>query len=160
MRFLASILLVIKLLISLSSNKSNTMKKKLNSKLPAFTLTELMVVLVIIGILILIALPIFDNLFGEAYAIEAQNQLKYLQSREQSFFQKNFRYSTDTDELGFTAPKTIDEKGDARYQYQIIQADKGGFRATATAIADFDNDGVFNVWEIDNEGIIRETTKD
>lgn len=136
------------------------MKRKLISKLPAFTLTELMVVLVIIGILILVSLPIFDNLFGEAYAIEAQNQLKYLQSREQSFFQKNFHYSSDSDEIGYTAPKTIDEKGDARYHYQIVNADKNGYRATATAIADFDNDGVFNVWEVDQEGSIREVTKD
>jgi type IV pilus assembly protein PilE len=136
------------------------MKRKFISKLPAFTLTELMVVLVIIGILILVALPIFDNLFGEAYAIEAQNQLKYLQSREQSFYQKNFHYSSDVDEIGYTSPKTIDEKGDARYRYQIVNADKSGFRATATAIADFDNDGVFNVWEIDQDGSIREVTKD
>jgi type IV pilus assembly protein PilE len=119
-----------------------------------------MVVLVIIGILILIALPIFDNLFGEAYAIEAQNQLKYLQSREQSFYQKNFRYSSDLNQIGYTAPKTIDEKGDARYRYQIANSDKSGFRATATAVADFDNDGIFNVWEIDQDGAIREVTKD
>lgn len=136
------------------------MKSQFKTKIPAFTLTELMVVLVIIGILILIALPIFDKLFGEAYAIEAQNQLKFLQSREQSYFQKHFSYSSDLEEIGYIVPKTIDEKGDARYRYQITQSDKAGFRATATAIADFDNDGVFNVWEIDQDGVMREVTKD
>ena len=136
------------------------MMKFFRTKLPAFTLTELMVVLVIIGILILIALPIFDNLFGDAYSIEAQNQLKYLQSREQSFYQKNFRYSNDFSELGFTPPKTLDEKGDARFKYQVMQAGKNNFVAHATAIADFDNDGVFNVWEIDQDGKLKEITKD
>ena len=66
--------------------------RKLNTiHLQAFTLTELMVVLVIIGILMLVALPVFDDLFGDAYSVEAQNQLKYLQSRQQTFYQKNFR---------------------------------------------------------------------
>lgn len=136
------------------------MKKILKSRIPAFTLTELMVVLVIIGILILIALPIFDNLFGEAYSIEAQNQLKFLHSRQQSYYQRHFNYSSDFNEIGYTSPKTLDEKGDSRYRYQIVQADKGGFRATATAIADFDNDGILNVWEIDQDGSLKEVTKD
>lgn len=129
-------------------------------KMAAFTLTELMVVLVIIGILMLIALPIFDDLFADTYSIEAQNQLKYLQSRQQTFYQKNFRYTADFIELGFTAPKTLQESGDARYQYEVVQAGNTGFVAKATAIADFDNDGDINVWEINQDGQLREITPD
>ena len=126
----------------------------------AFTLTELMVVLVIIGILMLVALPVFDDLFGDAYSVEAQNQLKYLQSRQQTFYQKNFRYTEDLQELGFTQPKTLHESGDARYNYQITEASTGGFIAQATAIADFDNDGIVNIWEIDHQGNLREVIPD
>jgi type IV pilus assembly protein PilE len=136
------------------------MNRIFKKRFPAFTLTELMVVLVIIGVLILIALPIFDNLFGDAYSIEAQNQLKYLHSRQQSFYQKNFRYSSDFNEIGFTQPKTVDEKGDSRFRYEVSQAGKTNFIAKATAVADFDNDGVLNVWEIDQDGALRELTKD
>ncbi|MEL6863599.1 MAG: type II secretion system protein [Bacteroidota bacterium] len=135
--------------------------RKLNStRLKAFTLTELMVVLVIIGILMLVALPVFDDLFGDAYSVEAQNQLKYLQSRQQTFYQKNFRYSDNLIEIGFTPPKTLHENGDARYIYEVKQASKSGFLATATAIADFDNDGNVNVWEIDQAGELREIIPD
>lgn len=136
------------------------MKKFRNQKLKAFTLTELMVVLVIIGILMLIALPIFDDLFGDAYSIEAQNQLKYIQSRQQTFYQKSFHYSDDIKEIGFTPPKTLDEEGDARYAYEIVSAGKENFLARATAIADFDKDGEVNVWEIDQDGKLTEVTPD
>ena len=131
-----------------------------NATLKAFTLTELMVVLVIIGVLMLIALPVFDDLFGDAYAIEAQNQLKYLQSRQQTFYQKHFKYAADLNEIGYTAPKTLKENGDARYYYTIDQASENGFIARATAIADFDNDGTINIWEINQEGTLTEVTPD
>ena len=136
------------------------MKRTSASTLRAFTLTELMVVLVIIGILMLIALPIFDDLFGDAYSIEAQNQLKYIQSRQQTYYQKNFRYSGDFQEIGFTPPKTLDEEGESRYTYDVVQADKGNFLARATAIADFDKDGNLNIWEINQDGKLTEVTPD
>ena len=134
------------------------MKKK--SRLPAFTLTELMVVLVIIGILIMIALPVFDGLFSEAYSVEAQNQLKYLQSRQQNYYQKHFNYSSSFQEIGFTPPVTLNNNGDSRYNYEIVQAGRSGFIGRATAIADFDNDGNINVWEINEKGEIKEITPD
>lgn len=136
------------------------MRKLQTIRLKAFTLTELMVVLVIIGVLMLIALPVFDDLFGDAYSIEAQNQLKYLHSRQQTFYQKHFRYSDQLAEIGYTAPKTLKENGDARYFYEITQAGESAFRARATAIADFDNDGQVNIWEIDSEGVLREVVPD
>ncbi len=136
------------------------MKKNTFKRMAAFTLTELMVVLVIIGILMLIALPIFDDLFADTYSIEAQNQLKYLQSRQQTFYQKNFRYSDNFNEIGFTAPKTLQESGEARYIYEVPQAGNSGFIARATAIADFDNDGNVNVWEINQDGQLREIIPD
>lgn len=136
------------------------MRKLKERKLKAFTLTELMVVLVIIGILMLIALPVFDDLFGDAYSIEAQNQLKYLQTREQTFYQKHFRYSDQLAEIGYTAPKTLKENGDARYYYEVAQASENSFIARATAIADFDNDGNINVWEINQDGELKEIVPD
>ena len=122
------------------------------SKLKAFTLTELMVVLVIIGVLMLVALPVFDGLFGDAYSIEAQNQLRYIQSRQQTYYQKNFQFTEDFQALGFTPPKSIFEEGESRYSYEIIKADRGSFLAKATAVADFDNDGQINIWQINEDG--------
>ena len=113
---------------------------------------EVMVVLGIIGILLLIAVPKFDSLFGEAYALEAQNQLTYLQSLQKNYHRRYFAYAEDAGRIGFEAPVTLDEHGSARYTYEIVQANKDDFLARATAIADFDGDGDVNVWEIRHDG--------
>ena len=136
------------------------MKKIHLAKLKAFTLAEIMTVLLIIGFLMVLAIPIFDDLFSETYSIEAKNQLKYLEARQQNFYQKKFRYSDSLKEIGFTAPQTLDEEGEARYNYEIVSAGKDGFIAQAVAIADFDQDGNVNVWQIDSKGKLMEVTPD
>ena len=42
----------------------------------------------------------------------------------------------------------------------MIKADTKGFKIKATAVTDFDGDGDFNVWEIDQENKLVEVTKD
>ena len=95
-------------------------------RLPAFSLPELLVVLVIIGILVLIALP---NLMP-------------------------------VEELGFEQQPLVTDGGHANDRIEIIEASEKGFRATATAVVDFDGDGEYNVWEIDQDKNLRETVKD
>jgi type IV pilus assembly protein PilE len=41
-----------------------------------------------------------------------------------------------------------------------VEATDRGFKAQAIAVVDFDKDGVFNVWEIDQDKNLRETVKD
>lgn len=69
--------------------------------LRAFSLTELLVVLVIIGILVLVAMPNLMPLVSRAKATEAQQQLTFLHSLEKSYFYTYSRYSSDSEELGF-----------------------------------------------------------
>lgn len=52
------------------------------------------------------------------------------------------------------------EGGNANYRIEIVRPDERGFRATATAVVDFDGDGVYNVWEIDQDKELKEITKD
>ena len=63
--------------------------------LRAFSLTELLVVLVIIGILVLVAMPNLMPLISGAKATEAQQQLTFLHSLEKSYFYTYSRYSAD-----------------------------------------------------------------
>lgn len=63
--------------------------------LMAFLLTELLVVLVIIGILVLVAMPNLMPLISRAKATEAQQQLTFLHSLEKSYFYTYSRYSAD-----------------------------------------------------------------
>jgi type IV pilus assembly protein PilE len=129
-------------------------------QLKAFTLTEIMVVLVIIGVLTLIALPNMAGLFGRAYAVEAKTQLKYIANLQESYQQVNFKYALDFPAIGFEAPKTVLQEGDAKYTYEITNASPAGFIAKATAVADFDGDGVFNVWQVNQDGKIEQIVAD
>lgn len=63
--------------------------------LRAFSLTELLVVLVIIGILVLVAMPNLMPLVSRAKATKAQQQLTFLHSLEKSYFYTYSRYSAD-----------------------------------------------------------------
>ena len=128
--------------------------------LDAFSLPELLVVLVIIGILVLIALPNLMPLISRAKAAEAQQQLTFLHSLQRSNFYTYSRYSSSLEELGFEQQKLVSDGGHANYLIEIVEASEHGFRATATAVVDFDGDGIYNVWEIDQDKELKETVKD
>ncbi len=137
-----------KLTIKTILGNNNSNPKHLN----AFTLTEVMVVLVIIGILVLIALPTYTGFIGSAHATEAKIQLRNLSTAQKMYHQEYFEYTDNLGATNFQAPKTIAEGGTSKYRYEIINASTAGFLARATAIQDFDNDGQFNVWEVTENG--------
>lgn len=132
----------------------------MRKQLRAFSLPELLVVLVIIGILVLIALPNLMPLISRAKATEAQQQLTYLHTLQKSNFYTYSRYSESLEELGFEQSKLVTDGGQANYYIEIIEASEYSFRARATAVVDFDGDGVYNVWEINQNKELKETVKD
>ncbi len=136
------------------------MKRFSSRRLRAFSLPEMLVVLVIIGILVLIALPNLMPLIAKAKASEAQQQLVFLHTLQKNHFYTYSRYSSSLEELGFEQQKLTTEGGNANYLIEIPETSEKGFKATATAVVDFDGDGVYNVWEIDQEKHLRETVKD
>lgn len=131
-------------------------------KLKAYTLTEVLVVLVIIGILILLALPNLLPLITKAKSTEAKMQLQHVQTLQQNHFYEKSKYSTNLEEIGFIQEKlsTDGNDGKANYRIDVVKADQNSFVARATAVVDFDGDGTFNVWEIDQEKNLREVTAD
>ena len=134
--------------------------KGFTKKVNALSLNEVLVVLIIIGILVLLALPRLMPLISRAKATEAKLQLNHVYTLEKSHFYMHSKYSNDFDQLGFEQEKLTSEDGNANYLIEVVEADQAGFRATATAIVDFDGDGIFNVWEIDQEKKLLEITKD
>jgi type IV pilus assembly protein PilE len=129
-------------------------------KITAFTLTEMLIVLVIIGILILIALPNLMPLISKAKSTEAQLQLGHVYTLEKSYFYMHSKYSTDLKEVSFEQEKLSTDNGGANYKIQVAEADNNSFKATATSVVDFDGDGVFNVWEINQDKQLKEVTPD
>jgi type IV pilus assembly protein PilE len=134
----------------------------LSRTLRAYTLTEILVVLCIIGILVLLALPNLLPLITKAKATEAKLQLAHVQELEKNYFYEHSRYSKDLSEIGFVQePLTTDGKdGRANYRIEITDAGITTFTATATAVVDFNANGVFNVWQINQDKTLIEITKD
>ena len=131
-------------------------------RLKSYTLTEILVVLVIIGILILLALPNLLPLITKAKSLEAKTQLSHVQTLEQSYFYEHSKYSKDLAEIGFIQDKLVTDDKDARanYRIEITSATNTGFTARATAVVDFNGNGTFNVWEINQDKTLKEVTPD
>ncbi|WP_228235547.1 type IV pilin-like G/H family protein [Allomuricauda sp. M10] len=132
----------------------------LTRKVSALNLQETLIVLAIIGILLLLALPNLMPLISKAKSIEAQTQLKALYNAQTTYRYMYSKFTPDVNELDFVPPKTVKENGTANYIYEILSADNVSFKARAEAITDFDGDGVFNVWEIDESGNPKQIIKD
>lgn len=136
------------------------MKKIVTKKLKAFTLMELLIVLIIIGILVLLALPNLMPLISKAKSTEAQLQLEHVYTLEKSYFYLHSKYSTNFTDISFEPSKSTAQGGNANYQIEVVEATNNTFKARATAIADFDGDGIYNVWEVNQDKNIKEVTPD
>jgi type IV pilus assembly protein PilE len=129
-------------------------------KLKAFTLNELLVVLIIIGVLVALAIPSLLPLITKARATEAKLQLHSLLTYEKTYFFENAKYSNSLSDIDFEQQKLSTEGGQANYKIEIIEATNKSFKARATSVVDFNGDGVFNIWEIDQENQLKEIQKD
>jgi type IV pilus assembly protein PilE len=134
----------------------------LQKRVKAYTLTEILVVLVIIGILVLLALPNLLPIITKAKSTEAKIQLEHIQTLEKTYFYEHSKYSKDLTEIGFIQEKLTTENKDGRanYRIEISNATNTTFTARATAVVDFNGNGTFNVWEIDQDKTLKEVTPD
>ncbi|WP_318557488.1 type II secretion system protein [Flavobacterium columnare] len=123
-------------------------------------MTEILIVLCIIGILLLMVLPNQTSVISQAKSIEAQAMLNQVYGLEKSYFYRYSKFSGNLDELGFEQEKTVDEGGQAMYRVEIIESSNESFLARATAVSDMDGDGSFNTWEINNTKLLTEVTKE
>ncbi len=125
-----------------------------------YTLTEMMIVLVVIGILTLIALPKFMSVTTKAKMTEAKTQLKHLHTLQKTHYYERDRYAKNLAALGFEQQTLVTDGGNARYEISVEKASTSGYTAIARAVVDFDNDGTHNVWEVDQSGEIQQRVAD
>lgn len=144
--------------------KISAMKKIGNSLrnlyVKAYSLTEILIVLCIIGILILMVLPNQTSVISQAKAIEAQAMLNQVYGLQKSHFYRYSKYSSSLEELGFEQEATVENGGQAVYEIEIVEASNNSFTAKATSVSDLDGDGAFNTWEINDKKMLKEVVKE
>jgi len=141
----------------------NNKYRFLTKKITALSLTELLVVMVIIGVLVMLALPNLMPLVSKAKGKEAEANLVHVYTLEKSYHMERSRYSDDLLLIGFEHETLVTEdteKGKANFLIEISEASPTTFTATATAVVDFDGDGQFNKWQIDQDKSLIELVKD
>ena len=143
-----------------------TISKQLKHKGQAgFSLLELLIVLVIIGILVGIAVPVYMSSTVKAKQTEAQELLHQIYLMERSYYQNHDQYWIPS--AGLIADKSnqfafdtigVEIMKSARYRYEIT-GDIDHFVATATATR-LDDDPAIDQWRIDETGELRPIVDD
>jgi prepilin-type N-terminal cleavage/methylation domain-containing protein len=126
-------------------------------RIKGFTLIELMIVLVIVGILAGIAIPRYMSSTTKAKQTEAKEFLHQIFLLERAYFEESDEYWIPPN--GVIADKNnpdafldlgVEIMPSARYRYSIV-GDKDHF--IATAVADrLDDDPAIDQWQIDDDG--------
>ncbi|MEM1141992.1 MAG: type IV pilin protein [Pseudomonadota bacterium] len=146
-----------------------------NSRNPGFTLIELMIVLVVIGVLLMVGLPSYQNSVVRSSRSDAQGTLMGFAQAMERFYNQNYSYdgaaaggTTTGAPDGSVFPDQAPLDGQVYYNLTIEAADDAGFTIRATPIAGSrqDGDGIIELdslgrrgWDQDNDGTIAATER-
>src|SRR5690606_7564358 len=120
----------------------------MRNRIAGFTLIELMIVVVVIGVLATIAVPSYRQYSIRAQRTQAKSALLQLAANQERFYTRNGNtYVTDLASINMSATT----EGN-RYVLRVTSADASAFTATATATARMADDADCQVFTINSEG--------
>lgn len=134
------------------------MKKK--GHINGFSLAEILIVLAIMGILIMLVVPNQAGVASRTKSLEAQQELKMVHNLQYAYFLQFSKYSLDLQSINYLPHKLVNAGGTANYEISIIEGTTASFKAKAEAVVDFNGDGKKNIWEIDQDGVLKEVQID
>ena len=109
-----------------------------------FSLIEIMIVVVIIGILATLGYPRLQRYLVSSRQTEAKTNMMAIYSAQKIYFASNQKYADSLNQLGVE----VAAGDEARYTYSLT-ADDDSFTATATG--NIDDDETVDTWTIDQE---------
>ncbi len=141
------------------------MLSKFHRSQKGFTLIELMIVVVIIGILAALAIPRFMRATTKSKQSEAKQVLKQIYAMERAYRQEYNAYWGNGIKASAVAAQQdnfgrigVDIMSTARYTYTIVAA-ANTFTVTATS-GILDDDAKVDTWTINDAGLLSCTSDD
>jgi prepilin-type N-terminal cleavage/methylation domain-containing protein len=139
------------------------MLRKFHRNSKGFTLIELMIVVVIIGILAALAIPRFMRSTTKSKQSEAKQLLKQIYVMQRAYRQEFNSYCLNGATASAAAPTGfarlgVDIMATSRYTYTMTSATANAFVCTATG--NLDDDAAIDTWTMNQTGALVNTIDD
>lgn len=117
---------------------------------PGFVLIEVMVVVAILGIILSIAVPGYQQHVLTSYRREASSELLKIANMQQLLLAEQYRYTADLTEFGFSASSYV--TASARFRIAAVLTGKG-YMISAEAIGAQQKDKECLLFRLDQFGV-------
>ncbi|MEI8175533.1 MAG: prepilin-type N-terminal cleavage/methylation domain-containing protein [Candidatus Omnitrophota bacterium] len=124
----------------------------------AFTLIELMIVLIIVGVLASITLPKFTSTIDKAKADQATTYLKVIRTGERIYYTNNYTYVACADAAAIKANLGVEVTTDS-YGFAVVLNPNDPSLFSVTATKNGSTEAVYQKIFIDQDGRISKQTE-